>query len=246
MTGTGPDRPPLPVTAEDHAYFRALEEAFLRLRGKAALLSPSDWQVAQVWHRAGIPAELVVRVMEELFARARERAAKPGGRRRNLSSLTYFKAAVTAAWEEIATLSAGGRRDRLEPFDAGARLERLATSLDAALPEHRRWSGEIRALAPSASEVEVLEAHLAGIDARMLDELRRAQNAEEVEEERAAVAEALRPLAARLSPEELDRAREHLATRHLRARFRLPVLSLVSPEARTADGNGSEGPDSAS
>ena len=42
-------------SAEDQAYFHALEEAFLRLRGRATLLSAADWQVAREWRRAGIP-----------------------------------------------------------------------------------------------------------------------------------------------------------------------------------------------
>ena len=43
----------------DQAYFQAIEETFVRLRGAPLLLSPADWQVARRWHRDGVPLPLV-------------------------------------------------------------------------------------------------------------------------------------------------------------------------------------------
>lgn len=223
MTGTGPEPPQDPATSDDHAYFQSIEEAFLRLRGKSTLLSAADWQVAQGWHRAGVPVDVVVQVMETLFARARER------RRRTISSLSYFKAAVESAWEEVAALSAGGRRERLEPIRVEERLRRLAASLGADLPDGERWR---RSIAELRGELPEVENELAEIDRRLLLELARGLSDSEREAHLAAVARALEPLRSRLPPDELETAGAHLRARLLRQKFRLPVLSLFAPEAR--------------
>jgi hypothetical protein len=227
MTGTGPE----PPTAEDHAYFQALETAFLRLRGKAALLSSDDWLVAQGWRRGGVPAELAIRVMEELFERARNR---PRGRKgREISSLKYFRAAVESAWEEVAALSAGGRKERLETLRVEDRLARLAESLGPGLPNRSRMQSEILAVRGGVPEVE---STLAELDARLLEDLWNGlEPAERAAVERA-VAEALSTMRGRLPAEELALASRHLRNRRLRDRFRLPVLSLFAPEAREPQG----------
>lgn len=227
MTETGPEPPLHPASPEDHAYFQAVEEAFLRLRGKATLLSPADWQVAQGWQRAGVPLELVLRVMEELFARAKER------RRRTLSSLRYFKAAVEAAWEEVAALSAGGRRERLEPFGMEDRLRRLAEALDPTEPVCAAAREAILALAGGVGgEIESVEGALTAIDRDLVTRLSAKLGASETAEIENAVDEATRNLAGRLPGAELERARDHLRHRLLRQRHHLPVLSLFAPEAR--------------
>jgi hypothetical protein len=226
MTATGrtPDgEPDLPVTPEDHAYFRALEEAFLRLRDKATLLAAADWQVAQGWHRAGIPIEVVVPVMETLFARARER------RKRTISSLAYFKAAVEAAWEEVQSLTAGGRKERLEPVRVEERLRRLADRIGPGVPGGERIRGAIVAL---SGELDDVERSLAALDAELLAALQAGAGKRESAEDRAAIDAALAGVAARLPKEELARAREHLFAQRLRQRHALPVLSLFAPEAR--------------
>ena len=227
MTGT--DRTPeagapdSPVTPEDHAYFRALEEAFLRLRGKATLLSAADWQVAQGWHRSGIPIEVVVPVMETLFSRAKER------RKRTISSLSYFKAAVEAAWEEVESLSAGGRKERLEPLPVEERLRRLADHIGPDVPERERWRERIAGL---RGETEEVERALAALDGELLAALTGRADEADRRADREAIASALAGVAARLSAEEVTRAREHLSAQRLRQRYSLPVLSLFAPEAR--------------
>lgn len=226
MTETGPESPSPPVEAassDDHAYFRALEEAFLKLRGKSTLLAAADWQTAQGWHRAGIPVELVIRVMEELFARARER------KRRNISALRYFKAAVEAAWIEVESLSAGGRKERLEPLRIEDRLRRLAAALPDELAERTRWSTSIEAL---RGEVEEVEAALTLLDRALLDDLTRSLAPAAESELEATIERALDGLRERLPAAERDRVHRHLRGQLVRKRFGVPVLSLFSPQAR--------------
>lgn len=220
MSGIAPDPPP---SAEEHAYFQAIEEAFLRLRGKAVLLSASDWQVARAWQRAGMPLELVLQTMTELFARARER------RGRSISALRYFKAAVATAWEEVESLSAGSRRERLEPIRIGERLTRLANALPMGLAGRERWG---RALTELQGELEEVEARLAAMDPALLEEAVAALPAAARGEIERQVETALSGLRSRLPREELERSRGHLRAQLLRRQCALPLLSLFAPEAR--------------
>src|SRR5436305_902597 len=93
------------VEEPPHAYFQAIEEIFVALRGAPLLLSPADWQVARRWHGEGVPLDVVRSTLEEVFAKRKERGAK--GR---LSSLRYCAPAVEAAWADLRELSAPARR----------------------------------------------------------------------------------------------------------------------------------------
>jgi len=210
--------------AEDHAYFRTLEEAFLHLRGSATLLAAADWQVAREWRRAGVPTELVIEVMRALFARQRERAPKRG-----ISSLRYFRAAVAAAWDEALALQAGGNRvaTAAEPSVA-ERLAALSARLPAQLPGRADLAAALGALSGS---VEAVEPELAKLDARTLARLEAGLDdggRKAIDDE---VARALAPLGSRLSPAARNEAANRLRGQALRRRFGLPLLSLFAPEA---------------
>ncbi|MEZ5314484.1 MAG: hypothetical protein R2862_13060 [Thermoanaerobaculia bacterium] len=227
MSGTVPDPPP---SAEEHHYFQAIEAHFLRLRGKAVLLSSSDWQIAQGWYRAGVPLEVVVQVMEQLFERAR------GRKGRAISALRYFKAAVEAAWEEVEALSAGSRRDRLEPVRVDERLRRLTKALPAGLPGRGDWVARIEALDGS---VEVVEHGLKELDAELLaagkDSLQEAERESVLRQ----TSDALGRLQGRLPAEEIERSRAHLEEQLVRRLLDLPVLSPFAPQARNSGSDGS-------
>jgi hypothetical protein len=207
---------------EDHAYFLAIEDHFVRLRGAPLLLSPVDWQTARRWHRQGIPLELVRRALEEVFARRRERGAK--GR---ISSLRYCAPAVEAAWVQHSELAAPGARSAPEAFDAAARLAALA----AALPETAELRTELASLARRGLEPQAIEERLADLDRSMLDGALAALAPEERAALDATVTQAIGAFAGRLADTEIERARGRLERQVLRDRLRLPVLSLFSPEA---------------
>jgi len=214
-------------TAEDsdHAYFQAVEEIFVELRGAPLLLSPADWQVARRWHEEGVPLDLVRRTLAEVFARRKERRAK--GR---ISSLRYCAPAVEAAWEEVRELTAPGRRADAEELDAAPRLAALAATLPAGLPDREALAGRLAALAGDPQEVEdqlaALDREMLAAAAARLDEPARA----EID---AAVEKTLAAFGRRLPAEELELSRQRLARQALRRRLALPVLSLFSPEALT-------------
>ncbi len=214
-------------SAEDQAYFQTLEAAFLRLRGSGTLLAADDWQLASAWRRSGVPLDLVIATMERGFARQRERRS-----RRGISSLRYFRAAVAAAWDERRQLQAGGARLEERPPAVPERLAALAASLPADLPGAERLAEEIRALSGSVAEVE---PRLARLDRALLDRLESGLG----EADRAAIDRsvqgALAPLRDRLEPDERQGTAERLRVQALRRHWRLPLLSLFSPEAREAD-----------
>jgi hypothetical protein len=212
-----------PEDSPEHAYFRALEETFIRLRGAPLLLSPADWRVASAWYSEGIPLTVVVRALEEVFARRRERGAK--GR---IQSLRYCAPAVAAAWEEIRSLTAPGRQAEAEPLLVAPRLAALAAALPAELEDRQGWARRITALAGGTEEVE---AALADLDRELLGDLEATQEPGVREQLAGEMEAALARLATRLGDRELEEARGRLLRLLLRQRLGLPVLSLFSPEA---------------
>ncbi len=214
--------PETAAEVSDHAYFQAIEEKFVELRGAPLLLSPVDWQVASRWHREGVPLELVTRTLEELFARRKERGAK--GR---ISSLRYCVPAVEAAWGDLRELVAPGRRPPAPAFEAAPRLAALASALAA----DQTLAARVAAL---TGEPQAIEESLADLDREMLDRAEQALPPDLRAEIAAAVGKTFASLAARLPAEELEKARERLSRQILRRRLGLPVLSLFSPEAEGA------------
>lgn len=216
-----------PGSAEDQAYFRAIEERFLALRGRATLLSAEDWQVARGWRRLGVPLELVLRTLEELFARQRERRPKRG-----ISSLRYFRAAVEAAFEERLELAAGGSRAAADPGPPTAeRLARLAAALPGGVP----GAGDVAAgIAALEGGVETLERRLAEIESRWLDALEAGLDPDRRAGLVARVERALGAARIALPADELAAARARLLRQALREHYGLPLLSLFSPVALAA------------
>src|SRR3954462_964977 len=94
------------VEEPPHAYFQAIEEIFVRLRGTPLLLSPADWHVARRWHREGVPLDLVRDALEQAFARRRERGLK--GR---ISSLRYCAPGAEPAWAPLRELPGPAERE---------------------------------------------------------------------------------------------------------------------------------------
>ena len=208
---------------EDHAYFQAVEEIFVRLRGAPLLLSPADWQVARRWHREGIPLDPVRRALEEVFEKRKERGAKG-----KISSLRYCAPAVEAAWSEQRELVAPGERLEAPPFDPAARLRALAAALPAGLPGRDGFQARIITLSGDPQEIE---EQLAVLDRELLKSTEASLDGTARAEVDAAVEKTLAALRGRLPAGELESSRERLTWQVLRQRLALPVLSLFSPEA---------------
>lgn len=215
-----------PAEDSDHAYFQAVEEIFVELRGSPLLLSPADWQVARRWHQEGVPLDLVRQALAEVFARRKERGAKG-----KISSLRYCAPAVEAAWAELRDLTAPGHRAAAPAFEVPPRLAALAASLPVNLPDRETLAARIVSLDGDPQEVE---ERLSALDREMLDAAGDGLDEAAGAEISAAVEKTLASLGGRLPAEELERSRERLARQALRRRLGLPVLSLFSPEAERA------------
>jgi hypothetical protein len=217
-TADGPD--------PDHAYFQAVEEIFVELRGSPLLLSPTDWQVARRWHQEGVPLELVRQTLEEVFAKRKERGAKG-----KISSLRYCAPAVEAAWAELRDLTAPGDRAAAPAFEVAPRLAALAAALPPSLAGREALAARLAGLISLAGDPQEVEDRLAALDREMLDVATEGLDAESRGEIDAAVEKTLTLLRGRLPADELEISRERLARQALRRRLELPVLSLFSPEA---------------
>lgn len=217
------------------AYFRAVEETFIRLRGAPLLLSPADWKAAEAWHEEGIPLELVESVLEEVFERLRERDPE-----RRIHSLRYCAPAVEAAWREVRDLTATAGRLEPEPIDVAGRLDRLAAALARAsegLPADERAGLEeleerLRGLEGNPEEVE---RDLEALDREMLDLCAASLEATTRKRLEKRAERALERARDRVEAEELEGLLERLEREGVRRELDLPTLSLFSSESESDD-----------
>jgi hypothetical protein len=207
-------------STDDHAYFQAIEETFIRLRGAPLLLSPADWQLARSWHRQGIPLAVVLETLEEIFASRRERGAK--GR---VQGLRYCAPALEKAWAKQRELQGPGERQEIQSIDAEERLQELAGRLRDTKVLPRELAERVVGLGGSLEEIE---AGLAGIDREMLEAGKRDLDLEVEQEIRDSVAASLESLRDRLDEAEAERVEARLFRESVRRRLGLPTLSLFS------------------
>lgn len=214
--------PDPPLDPED-AYCSAVVECFLRQPNVPALALPLDAQLAREWFRAGIPVEIVLREIGDVFAKRQLRRDS-----RRVGSLRYCAEAVTAAWEEVCAMNAPGQRTEAEPLDVQPRLSRLAAQLPPGLPGRRGYVDRILAL---DGDSEVVEAALQALGGEVYERMATAFNGADAAEVERQVEASVAALADRLPSEELDAHRHRIRRQLVRQHLRLPALSLFSPEA---------------
>jgi hypothetical protein len=214
---------------EQRAYFGAIEELFVRLRGAPLLLSPSDWHVIRRWRRFGVPLDLVGSVLQEIFQKRQERGLK-----RQVLPLRFCTTAVDTAWAHLRELTAPAERAPAATtagLDIPARLATLAAALPEALKDRAAWAERITVLAALPGGSPAVEERLADLDRELLEAARAGLKGPTKKAVAEAVERTLAALAGRLPAEELERSRDRLFLQVMRGRLGLPVLSLFSPEA---------------
>lgn len=231
-SGAGAEGPGGFPRSPAQAYFRAIEALFLELRGSPLTLGPADWQKAREWQEAGLPLDLVLSTLRELFVRRREQ-----GREDKVWSLAQCGRAVRTAWKRHLALTAASRAGEgaVPAAPLAERLDRLAAAVPDALPGHAELRRRIRELAGEADE-EAVEAALARLDAEAFGAALAGLTPTEAGEVAAEVARSRQALASRLPSAELATAERELAERAVRRRKGLPVLSLFAAEASEAGG----------
>lgn len=215
-------------SSEAYRYFRELEDFFIDLRGAPLQLSPADFQVAKGWYERGIPLDHVRRVLEEVFARRRERGADGPP-----VTLRYCRRPVESAWREVEEMQAAGERTAAPAFDVAGRLEALAAALPASLPGRDELADRITAL---RGDTEHVEAALSALDREMLAQAEAALDAPALQSIGQQVEDSVSTLFGRLFAGDVDKARDRLHRQVLRRHLDLPVLSLFSPEAERGAG----------
>lgn len=174
------------MSQEELAYYRAVEDAFCRLRGTPFLFSPKDFAYLRRWWQQGIPLAAVLLGLGEVFARRRERGQDP------VSSLAYCRHAVARQAKRLAQAQVGAEAVALD----------LGRALDALVAAVR----EAEAAAPSPPLREVLARCRASLETlpRDVPAALVAENLAQVEEQ--TLTQALQVL----PPEERGRLEEAL------------------------------------
>ncbi len=236
---------------EPDGYFRAIEDAFNRRRGAPLLLAPRDWALIGEWQRAGIPLRVVLQGIENCFDAYARRA--PTARR--INSLSYCRQEVLGLHEIYLGLRGveAGRPATTEPGSAAARgssvertLARHLGRLTRRVRESMAFASEagrdrlVGTLASTAAELKLLrkglvsarpapgalEQALEQLDAGLLDAARNALPIGEWDSLARDAAAALGDAGSRMTPEALAATRDAAEARLLRARCRLPRLTL--------------------
>jgi hypothetical protein len=90
---------------QESVYFSRIEEFFIGLRGSPLLLCGKDFTLMKQWYAAGIPLNIVLKGIREVFRQFEEK--KPSGKK--INSLRYCGQAVTRVWEEAREARIGRR-----------------------------------------------------------------------------------------------------------------------------------------
>ena len=215
------------MESEELRYFQALEKAFIRLRGAPLLLAPADWQVAQRWRELGIPLDVVITSLEELFLRRHEH-----GQEGRVSSLRYCRPAVEREWRRVTELRGPAERASGDSFDVPRRLRALAASLPSGWQKSEALAASILSL--DKKRLETAENLLMKLDAGMLEVAAADLTGEQANAFEERIRTRLEALARDFSPGEVGAAEGRLRCQELRRQFALPVLSLFAPEVESA------------
>jgi hypothetical protein len=83
-------------------YLQEIEDNFSLGRGRASMLSPLDWQLAEQWETKGVPLHIVLNAMNEAF-----KNFKAQNRKDTINSLRYFEQNVNKTFAEWSSLQVG-------------------------------------------------------------------------------------------------------------------------------------------
>jgi hypothetical protein len=227
------------------AYYRAIEEAFVRRRGASMLLSPRDWALIGGWRQDGIPLKIVLQGIDNVFDAFERRS--PGSRR--INSLSYCRQEVLSLHELSLYLQAAAAGRAGTGADPSLRdrailrhLGRLGRSVREAMApaSDSRSDLLVGTLALIASELKRLrrevkeglfdpdrwELELRRLDDVLIDAARSTLPEEERAREESLMDDSLAAEKKRMTPEAYESTRRALIARRLRARCRLPRLTL--------------------
>lgn len=131
-------------------YFKEIEGAFVRRRGRNLLLSPVDWALMESWEKRGVPLRIILTTIDEVF----DKAGADPGRAASIRSLSYCRDAVEArfrSWKDgrVGAEMPEGRVEAAAPDRLEGALSEDSDHLAAAV---RRLESLAPALSSEASD----------------------------------------------------------------------------------------------
>lgn len=195
-------------------YFLEIESHFARRRGTPFILNAKDWALMQSWAAEGIPLPVVIEAIDAVFDKSAERGKKI------VSSLSYCRHAVKELWQERRELQVGAGANTPEEAP-GILLDSLAGTLESSPHEVvREYGGRIRALTSEGS-VPRIEERLIELEDELISAiLSRADEAEALRSEAAAID------LTRVDEKTRERTIHANLRRLVRERFGIPRLTL--------------------
>ena len=204
---------------ERSRYYQEIAAAYLKHRGAPFFLSAKDLDLVAKWERSGVPLAIVREGIENAFDVSRPNA-RPRGK---VLSLAYCEVPVARAWERFRDRKVGGTRKtagaRDRRTDIRKEIERFLNNVPPGFEALREpFLAAKAALEKDGAADEDLER----LDEKVEDELRAAASAEDA----AAAREAVRAEHGTLSRAALEKAAAVLLVKRLRAKAKVPYLSL--------------------
>jgi hypothetical protein len=207
-------------------YFTEIEEHFQRARGTSLfLLSPLDWALVESWKNSGVPLEAVLRGIDTVFEKWRNRRVKT----QKINSLAFCAQAVLTEAQRMAG-SLAPQAELAPPFPIEYLRSYLETNA-AQLPQgYEEIAASLRKLAAEVEQhyanLEALEQRLTVLEEKMIALARMRQTEEESLAGRQELERQLRPYRGKMTAEQLAMLEKQYLERNLLEKAGLPRLSL--------------------
>jgi hypothetical protein len=219
-------------------YFSEIEEAFIRRRGKALMVSPKDWTIIEDWQKRGIPQHIVIRSIEKIF----DDIAKDPARNPSVKSIAYCSDEVERQYRDWQASQAGAHSESDEDAHDESGKEGIAehlTGLITALNDSLKTVQET--LRPALSEAikgleklnsksefnsEKIEQELTILESAVDKALLENADASELSEAQKSVEDHLGQYAGKMQQDVYDKTFELMLMKKLRAKAGIPAFSL--------------------
>jgi hypothetical protein len=218
-------------------YVEAVERHFTKLRGRPLILSPNDTKQALRWFADSIPLEVVLGVLDSLFARG-------GGERGRIPrSLAYCDEAVRDEDRRRKQLLRGGRRGHGAEKRGDAKqlyldAARAVETSAAPAPARDSAAAELRELARVGRDRASRTDSALQIETELVDACMNSLEKGEREEIERALQQESRSWSASIGAEVRGRALGRARARLIRERFALPDLSRLPLPPRSIPDSG--------
>jgi len=208
-------------------YFTEIEKHFCAARGTGSfLVSPLDWALIEQWKNAGIPIEAVLRGIDAVFEKWRNRPLRG---RQPVNSLGFCAHAVAAEAQAMAETAPIARRNAKPPFEIDAVRKFVAGN--AAMLKKAEFADiaemiEALDIDTLYEDLEQLEQRLTGIEEKMIATLRGAASDDTLRQARSELDRDLKPYREKMGAEQIAMLEKQFLERRLLELAGLPRLSL--------------------